>query len=59
MKKLVGVALTAAITLSPASAAWADRDDRNDRRSSRRSSCTLDLAVLTRTVSAQAFCSHR
>lgn len=59
MRKLIGFALTAAITLAPAGAAWADRDDRGDRnsrRSNRRSSCTLDVGVLTRTVSAQAFC---
>jgi hypothetical protein len=57
MRKLVGLALTAALTVAPASAAWADRDDRDSRRSNRRSSsCTLDLGVLTRTVSAQALC---
>jgi hypothetical protein len=60
MKKLIGVVLTAAVALSPASAAFADRDDdREDRRRSRRdSSCTLDLGVLTRTVDAQAFCGR-
>jgi hypothetical protein len=60
MRKLTGLALTAALTLAPASAAFADRGDREDRedrrQSSRRSSCTVDLALLTRTVTAEALC---
>lgn len=58
MKKLIGLAITAAVVLSPASPAFADRGDREDnRRASRRSSsCTAELAVLTRTVSLQALC---
>lgn len=60
MKKLIGFVLTAAVVISPASPAFADRDRGDSRRSSRSSSsCTADLGVLTSTANLQAFCGSQ
>jgi hypothetical protein len=59
VSKVIGAVLTAVLTLSPASPAFADRDERGGREGRQRSSsCTLDVGVL-RSVSANAFCPER
>jgi hypothetical protein len=60
MKKLIGVVLTAGLTLSPASAAFAGSANEGNRHSQtrRQSSCTVDAGVLTRAVDAQVFCGN-